>query len=146
MVRVDVEKRVKDAVARMEGIQKIRFDDEKTSICFLDFDSSSYMMKFVKNQKEIAEFKGLYANKEEGELVRDVNRALNKIKRAVCEVAGVEGKSVRFLRAPTSKVIWNQDGRIIEVAYVDCFGNINWADNVENAIRVYTKELLETKF
>ena len=104
------------------------------------------MMKFIKKQKEIEEFKGLYANKEEGDLARDVNRALNKIKRAICEVARVEGKDIRILRAPTSKVIWNQDGRIIEVPYVDGFGNINWADNVENAIRVYTKELLETKF
>ena len=53
-----------------------------------------------------------------------MNRALNKIKRAVCEVARVEGKSVRILRAPTSKVIWNQEGQVVEIAHVDGFGNI----------------------
>ena len=79
------------------------FNDEKFSVCFLDFESSSYMMKFIKKQKEIEEFKGLWANKEEGNLVRDVNRALNKIKRAMCEVARVEGKAIKILRAPKER-------------------------------------------
>ena len=100
------------------------------------------MMKFIKKQKEIEEFKGLYANKEEGELVRDVNRALNKIKRVVCEVARIEGKNIRVLRAPVNKVIWNQEGRVIEVANVDGFGNINWMDTVENDIRNYGRTCL----
>jgi hypothetical protein len=100
------------------------------------------LIKFLKSQKGIEEFKGLYANKEEGDLARDVNRALNKIKRAVCDVARVEGKDIKILWAPASKVVWNKEGRVLEVAYVDGFGNINWSESVENDIRKHTENFL----
>ena len=58
----------------------------------------------------------------------------------------MEGKNIRILRAPVNKVIWNQEGRITEVANVDGFGNINWANGVEKAIQEYTEILLKGKF
>ena len=54
----------------------------------------------------------------------------------------MEGKDIRILRAPASKVVWNKEGRVLEVAYVDGFGNINWSESVENDIRKHTESLL----
>ena len=62
-------------------------------------------------------------------------RELNKVKRAICGVGGVEGKDIRIFMGPVSKVVWNQGGRIIEIAYIDGFGIIKWSPNMELGIR-----------
>ena len=85
----------------------------------------------MKCQKQYEGFKGLRSNREKGELERNVNRLLNKIKRAVCDVAGVAGNTIRILRAPAGKVVLMKDNVITEIAQVNVFGEITWNASVE---------------
>ena len=49
-----------------------------------------------------------------------------KKKRAVYDVAGVPGNTIRILRAPARTVVRMQDNMITEIAQVNVFGEITW--------------------
>ena len=66
---------------------------------------------------------------------RKVNRVLNKIKRAICDVAGMAGNTIRILRAPARKVVLMKDNVITEIAQVNVFGEITWNTSVEPQVR-----------
>ena len=73
---------------------------------------------------------------------RKKDRVLNKIKRAVCDVAGVMGNTIRILRAPARKVVLMKDNTITEIAQVNVFGEITWNTSVEPQVRERTSLLL----
>ena len=68
-------------------------------------------------------------------------RALNKIKRAVCETTNAESKTVRLNRR-TMKA-FRIEGRVaVEIASVSHDAKIHWAHDVSPAVRARTDELL----
>ena len=142
MEKEDVEKRVREGLVEVPGVKGISFEEGKQSVVFADFSSSVQLQEFLKRQKQYEGFKGLWANREEGELERKVNRVLNKIKRAVCDVAGVAGNTIRILRAPARKVVLMKENTIMEIAQVNVFGEITWNASVEPQVRERTSLLL----
>ena len=73
---------------------------------------------------------------------RKVNRVLNKIKRAVCDVAGVAGNIIRILRSPIREVVLMKDNAISEIGQINVFGENTWNTSVEPQVRERAKLLL----
>ena len=81
-------------------------------------------------------------NKQKDEVERWAERVLNKIKRAVCEVGGEEGKNVAIRRAPRRQVMVCRGNELLEVAKTDALGNITWDADVPKEIRDHALSLL----
>eukprot|EP00973_Karenia_brevis_P049483 6865864-Karenia_brevis.AAC.1 len=70
--------------------------------------------------------------------------ALNKMKRAICELTSCPGKSIWFDRTSTPRIAYKMhNGKLMEIARVDAGScEIDWASNVESVIRERTHALI----
>ena len=73
--------------------------------------------------------------------MRKINRVLNNIKRGVCEIAIVQGDSIRSGRRSRVSCRVLPDG-LQEIAKADMMGNIAWVEKVEEKIRLHVYTLL----
>jgi molybdopterin biosynthesis enzyme MoaB len=134
---------VSKALDDIAGFVEAFATSDVPSVVFAKFDTEDALTTFLKQQNECEGFgrEGLHAGRSKPPEERRRQRALNKIKRAVCETTNAESKTVRLNRR-TMKA-FRIEGRVaVEIASVSHDAKIHWAHDVSPAVRARTDELL----
>ena len=134
---------VSKALDEIAGFVEAYATSEVPSVVFAKFDSEESLTTFLKHQGEHEGFtvEGLHAGRPKPREERRRQRALNKIKRAVCEVTQAESKAVRLDRR--SMKAYRVDGRMaVEIAHVGQDASIKWSQDALPAVKARAEELL----
>jgi hypothetical protein len=112
-------------------------------VVFAVFDSHISMTAFVRQQKDLEQFNGLYAARNKSPEERRFNRILNQIKRAYCEEMFCDGPEVCIDRRKRTVHYISPDDDIVDVASVTADGTILWGDETSDTVKSKTLALLE---
>ena len=134
---------VSKALDDVAGFVEAFATSDVPSVVFARFDTDDALTTFLKQQNECEGFgrQGLRAGRSKPPEERRRQRALNKIKRAVCENTKAESKAVRLNRR-TMKAFRIEGHVAVEIALVNHDAKVIWAQDVSPAVRARTEELL----
>lgn len=112
-------------------------------VVFAKFDSHEAKNDFLRGQKDAEAFQlsGLHASKNRPPTERKWQRALNKVKRAICEVSGQDGSNI-ILDRETREVYDSSADTLTLLAKVTLAADVKWEDCVGEATRARQKELM----
>ena len=106
-------------------------------IAFAKFTDVSTRDKFLREQKSLGEFDGMWASKSKGPLERMLDKRMNKIKRAIIEITSCQADSVVIDRSESIiYTVESNSGSLQQVASVSTEdGSVTWVDGVSAAVR-----------
>ena len=109
------------------------------------FDSSESRGEFVRFHQSIPERHGIWAFKNMSMEDRVKDKALFKIKRAICEISGCDG-SLIIIDKP-SKIVYrvSADGSLTEVVHASSNTTNNWNARVEKPIKDAAQQVLASE-
>ena len=96
---------VRSAMGDVVGFKDVTGTGSVPKVVFAEFTSNEAMFEFVRTQKSIEAFIGLWADKKKSKTELTVHKTLGKIKRAICEEGRVEGRNVIIDRL-SRRVYW----------------------------------------
>ena len=88
VTKVEALAKVQTALTAVSGFIDAFAIGDAPKVAFARFSNVSAMTTFVREQKSVESFSGLWAARQKPLEVRKVQRALNKVKRGICEVVG----------------------------------------------------------
>ena len=130
--KADALEKVGNALKEVRGFKAVTTEKEEPNIVMAEFVDEDSLMAFLRTQNSMTEFAekpGMCANRHKAGLPRKVDKALNKIKRAVIEMTSTLAEEIYILREPERKVVWIKVNQMVEIAEVDAGGNIYYAGN-----------------
>ena len=138
---------VEQAFTDVDGFQHVCVErmSNVPRIALVKFDSLEKRDEFVRVQASIHEMDGFWASKNRSLEDRLKDKALFKIKRAICEISGCDGATIVIDKPSKTVYRIGPDGSLTEVANAPSNSSINWHAQVEQPIRDRAQQLLASE-
>ena len=142
VTKAEAIKTVSTALDEVPGFVEATARGNVPAIVKAHFETADSLADFLTAQKEVESFSGLFATRDTPWPERRWNKALNKIKRAACEVDLREGADVVIDR--DKRVVYcSRGGKLIEMATVGEDATIDWKGEISEEAQDSVAELLK---
>ena len=138
---------VGQALVGVDGFQHVCVDRMSMvpRVALVKFESLETRDEFVRFHQSIPEMHGFWASKNRSMEDRVKDKALFKIKRAICEISGCDGSAIIIDKPSKTVYRVSADGSLTEVAHAPSNTTINWNARVEKPIRDRAQQLLASE-
>ena len=138
---------VEQALVGVDGFQHVCVDRMSMvpRVALVKLDSLESQYELVRFHQSIPEMHGFWTSKNRSMEDRVKDKALFKIKRAICEISGCDGSSIIIDKPSKTVYRISADGSLTEVAHALSNTIINWNARVEKPIRDRAQQLLASE-